>query len=888
MLHTRPSRKACTAERTQHNRISIAEVDLDASASSSKANNWALGRRWVLALFSLAIFALVIFVVHRMLAEYRWRDVLHQIRNLSGASIAVAALLSALSYLLLTGFDTLGVRYAGRSVPYGRTALISFIAYAFGHNVGVATFSGAALRYRLYSSLGLGVVDVATVVGFCSLTTFIGLATVGGSGLLLEPAVLSAGARAQPDLLRALGLAALSFAAIYILWASLAKRSISIRDWSLRPPGIAISGPQFLLAVADMVVAAAALWVLLPVDARPGLLAFSSVYAAAVLAGLVSSVPAGLGVFESVMLVLLPTIPPDRLLGSLVVYRLVYYWAPLGIATLMFLFVEAWRQRAVIGRVHAVASTYIKPIAPQLAGVLIFVSGAVLLVSGATPAIDARLRSLHHLVPLPILELSHLVGSVVGLGLLVVARGLFRRLAAAYHLTFWLLVVGAAASLLKGFDFEEAAVLSTVLLVLYLGRDAFYRPAALMSLRFSPPWIVSIVVVLTVTTWLGFFAHRHMEYSSDLWWTFATHADAPRVLRALLVIGVIASGLILANWFAPAPVEETTTNDADLERAATILPRSSDSLANVVLSRDKRLLFHGERDAFIMYQVVNRSWIALGDPIGTPERQEELVWQFRELCDRYDGRTVFYHVTPERLSLYVDAGLSLIKLGEEARVPLAGFSLEGGARADLRQARRRAERDGASFGIIPVEHVRSMLPQLRAVSDAWLRDKATNEKGFSIGSFTEDYLARFPCAVVRAEGAIVAFANVWASGDREELSVDLMRFVPDAPRSAMDYLFIELMLWGKQAGFKWFNLGMAPLSGLETHALAPAWHRVGNFVFKYAEQFYNFEGLRRYKEKFDPVWRPRYMAFPGGLALPRVLLDVSTLISGGVRELVSK
>jgi phosphatidylglycerol lysyltransferase len=782
----------------------------------------------------------------------------------------------------------LGLKYAGRDVPFRRTALISFIAYAFGHNVGVAAFSGAALRYRLYSSLGLGVVDVATVVGFCSLTTFLGLATVGGSGLLLEPRVVVTASKLHADLVQAIGVVVLVAAALYLSWAILARRSFTVRDWSLKPPGVRIALPQLVLAVADIAIASSVLWTLLPPDARPSLLAFSGAYAAAVLAGLVSSVPAGLGVFESVMLLLLPTIPGDQLLGCLVVYRVVYYWAPLAIATTMFVVVEAWRQRAVIGRVNALASVYVKPIAPQLAGVLIFVSGAVLLVSGATPAIDARLRSLHHFVPLPVLELSHLVGSVVGLGLLVVARGLFRRLSAAYHLTFWLLVVGAAASLLKGFDFEEATVLATVLLVLYWGRAAFYRPAALGTLRFSPPWIVSIVIVLTVTSWLGFFAYRHIEYTNDLWWTFATHADAPRVLRALLITGVIASALILMNWFAPATAENIVPTAEDLQKAAAVVPQCPDSLANAVMSGDKRLLFHEQGDAFIMYQVVNRSWIALGDPVGAQERQEELVWQFRELSDRHAGRTVFYHVTPERLSLYVDAGLSLVKLGEEARAPLAEFSLEGSGRADLRQAKRRAERDGASFGIIPIEHVPSMLPQLRAVSDAWLHDKATQEKGFSIGSFEEDYLARFPIAVVRAEGSIVAFANIWASGNLEELSVDLMRFVPDAPRSTMDYLFIELMLWGRRQGYRWFNLGMAPLSGLETHALAPAWHHVGNFIFKYAEQFYNFEGLRHYKSKFDPTWRPRYLAFPGGLALPGVLLDVSTLISGGMRALVSK
>jgi phosphatidylglycerol lysyltransferase len=134
----------------------------------------------------------------------------------------------------------------------------------------------------------------------------------------------------------------------------------------------------------------------------------------------------------------------------------------------------------------------------------------------------------------------------------------------------------------------------------------------------------------------------------------------------------------------------------------------------------------------------------------------------------------------------------------------------------------------------------------------------------------------------------VAFANLWPTITREELSVDLMRYSQLAPKGVMDYLFVEVMLWGKAQGYQWFNLGMAPLSGLEQHPLAPIWHRVGNLVFDVGGHFYNFEGLRRYKEKFLPVWEPRYLAAPGGLALPRVLLDVTSLIAGGLREIVSK
>jgi phosphatidylglycerol lysyltransferase len=165
--------------------------------------------------------------------------------------------------------------------------------------------------------------------------------------------------------------------------------------------------------------------------------------------------------------------------------------------------------------------------------------------------------------------------------------------------------------------------------------------------------------------------------------------------------------------------------------------------------------------------------------------------------------------------------------------------------------------------------------------------KNTAEKRFSLGYFDERYVANFDIGVVRSKGAVVAFANLWRGGVTE-LSVDLMRYNEGAPKGVIDYMLIECMLWGKAKGFKWFNLGMAPLSGLEEHALAPAWHKLGRMVQRYGENFYNFEGLRKYKEKFDPVWRPRYLAAPDGLAMAGALLDVTALISGGVRNVLRK
>ena len=191
---------------------------------------------------------------------------------------------------------------------------------------------------------------------------------------------------------------------------------------------------------------------------------------------------------------------------------------------------------------------------------------------------------------------------------------------------------------------------------------------------------------------------------------------------------------------------------------------------------------------------------------------------------------MFYEVGEENLSLYLDLGLRPLKFGEEARVDLRALTLEGGARKEQRHLLRHVEREGGVFEILSAEQAAPRMSELEQVSNAWLRDKNTREKAFSLGAFVPEYLRNFPVAVLRREGRIVAFANVLLAADHEELSPDLMRYGPGAPSGSMEYLFLQLMLWGKQEGFRWFNLGMAPLSGLESRNLAPMWHRIGAFV----------------------------------------------------------
>jgi phosphatidylglycerol lysyltransferase len=844
--------------------------------------------RWIGPIAALAVFGAVAYVLHREIANLHIRDIFHELRSIPATNIAAALLITALSYWVLSFYDFLGLRYVRKTMPYARMVFTSFIAYAFGHNLGLAAFTGAAIRLRLYASAGLTAIDVVTVQGFCSLTSGIGLATLGGLSLLLEPQQLHDAVRLPLWWTRIVGAALLCLVAAYAVGSIFFRKPLELRGWQLRIPRPAISFPQIALGLLDLGIASTVLYVLLPDNANINFLAFLGAYAAAVTAGIVSHVPGGIGVFETVIILAIPQVPASQLLGSMLVYRGVYYLVPLAVAALLFGLKELEARRSSIARAHELMSLYLAPVVPQVAGTLIFVSGAVLLVSGATPAMDTRIDTLYRILPLGVIEVSHLAGSAIGVGLIVLARALFRRVQVAYHISFWLLVAGIVASLLKGLDFEEGIILAVVLGVLTLGKRAFYRPTSILEERFTPAWAVSVAGVIAAAVWILMLAYRHVEYSRELWWTFAFDANAPRALRATLVVVLLATTFLLLNLLQPARPEPAVATDEDIERARKIINRADLTIANAALSGDKRLLFNDAGDAFVMYQVNGRSWIALGDPVGPRGKCEELVWRFRELSDRHGGRTVFYQARGERLPLYVDLGLAALKIGEEARVPLQDFSLEGPARAGLRSDHRRAARGGASFEIVMPDQVPALLPALRKISDAWLAEKSTAEKRFSVGAFTEKYVANFPIALVRTEGSPSAFANLWPSGTKDELSIDLMRFGPDAPRSAMDYLFIELMLWARAQGYRWFNLGMAPLAGLERHPLAPAWHRVGNFVFRHGEHFYNFEGLRRYKAKFDPVWEPRYLVAPGGVALPRILIDVSVLIAGGMKELFAR
>ena len=527
-------------------------------------------------------------------------------------------------------------------------------------------------------------------------------------------------------------------------------------------------------------------------------------------------------------------------------------------------------------------------VVPRLLAMITFVAGALLLFSGATPAVAARIHSLDAWIPLPIIEVSHFAASLAGVMLLILARGVERRLDAAYHLTIGLLVATIFLSLLRALDIEQALVLALMLAVFIPSRKYFYRKSSLVEERFSAPWIAAILLVALGSIGLGLVSYANLHVSTETFLRFTTHAQAARFLRASA--GVLATLIVFAvlRLIRTARMPLPRPTQAELQVAHEIVGSYPQAAAQLAFLGDKSILFNSSKTGFIMYGVHGRSWVSLGDPVSSTHDATELIQSFIQLVDQHGGWAVFYKVSPQLLYLYLDYGLDVVKLGEEARVSLADFSLEGSTRKNLRRVWRKMVDDGYSFEMVQPSQVPAILPELRVVSDEWIRQKKTREKAFSLGAFTDSYVLRYPIGVARKDGRIVAFSNAWVSGNKVEIEADLMRYTGDAPPGIMRYVLIEMMLWAQKQGFSWFNLGMASLSGLSVHRGAPFWNQIAVTMRGYGERFYNFQGIREFKQWFHPKWEPLFLVSPGGALRPVILTNIASLISGDLQGVVSK
>jgi len=586
--------------------------------------------------------------------------------------------------------------------------------------------------------------------------------------------------------------------------------------------------------------------------------------------GLASLVPGGFGSADAFWIARLP-LATSVATAALLAYRLIYYVIPWAMASLLLL---SWATHRATKRLE---------LARRLLAGFVGAAGLLILLSAASFSIRSRFALLNEYVPLPVVEVSHLAAAATGILLLVLARGMSRGYRAALNSTVVLLLMGVVFSVLKGLDWEEAVVLALVALLAASQRPLFTR-------RGRGDWVESRDVGVAFLALLVFIIFGTIAYRvrtptvSDIG-TFRSvqwaEVERNRFLRsATTLILVMSAGA--AYVLMRVPVRFRRLGDKELARALEMHAElGGDTNAMLVASGDKDLFVDRDR-GFCLYRTIGPYLVVFSDPVvRAPADRGAFLNALFDHAGNLDRRPVFYQISLNWIPPLHDRGYAFFKLGEEAQVSLERFTLEGHAGKEYRQFLRRAERDGVRFRVLPPYEVERVLPELSAISATWLENKRVRERQFSIGFFDPDYLGRFPCAVVEDKsGRIIAFANMLLGPKNEELSIDLMRHLDDAPR-VMDFMFTSLFLYGKERGYQRFNMGMAPLSSVGEIRGAHTRERLANLFSQHGETWYNFQGLRLYKEKFGPEWVPRYMAYQNAWEWPVAIAHVSALIAGG-------
>ncbi len=845
--------------------------------------------KFILPLSGAVILSVALVFLYKELGNYHLGEIIQKLIEFPKGRLLAAVLVTALSYFAVTFYDLLAFRYIKQKLAYSRIFFTSLVSYIFGNNIGMSVLSSGTVRFRFYSAAGISSLDIVKIITFTATTFWIGIISLAGIVFVIEPVTIPAILHIPFVSLRPFGALLLCIVALYITLTVFYKKTFYFKEWEIEIPDWKIGLGQIAVSFIDWSIAGLVLYFLLPDTIHLSYIAFIPVFLLAQISGLISHVPGGVGVFETViMLMLSGQGGTSDIFSSLILYRFVYYLCPFAVGLVLFITAEISVTLGAVKKAASFALKWAPLIFPGVLAILIFISGAVILLSTALPNIGERMTWLNYIFPVHVMEVSHFFTALSGAGLLFLSSRIQKRLYSAYYMTIILLVSGIIFLMLSGLNYEEVTALVIALALFYPCRKFFYRRASLFDQSFSPAWGAAIATVITITIWFGLFAYKHIPYSHGLWSSFGLLNDTSRFMRGFAGVFLFFSILSLILFLRPARVRPSLPSGQDIEIVKSIIDRSGSPDGNLALLGDKYIFFNMEKTAFIMYGIQGKSWIVLGDPIGCKDDIPEIIWDFREESYKEDANLVFFEVASEYLPVYIETGMNILKIGEAAHIDLLNFNIQGSDNRGLRHSLNKTAKENYVFEIIPAENVQDLIAELKTVSDNWLGEKNTKEKQFSIGFFDEAYLKNFPMAIVKKENRIVAFANMMYTSDKGELTIDLMRHHSSAPGGIMDFLFLNIMLWGKENGFKDFNLGSVPLSGLVNKPLAPLWNRIGAVIFGYSEKFYNFQGLRSYKNKFHPDWQSRYLVYSKPLALPRSLIDIAILVSGGLKGVVSK
>lgn len=831
--------------------------------------------------FLVLISAYILYEGQKELRSIDLSKTVQMLRSFSTSTILMFTLLGLFANALMTLYDFFIASYLKLDIEKSSIFNVSFIANSINNVSGLGGLTGASIRAVFFKKSASSTDDIVKYELLVVPATGVGLSVLSGVVLLnysyIKPIIL------ENKWLMAVLLGFIAYFFIYFFIDA-------IYFWYKKQPYMGLNKDSViiklkLLAVSLLEWVSACILLYFIVYQYDKGFSFVPVlvsFTLASIAGVASMLPGGAGSFDFILLLGFKYygMNVESALAALVMYRIFYYFLPLLIGIII-----TFSKQLLAGRKTKAKNEQLKNLINRTSNFtnfflsfLVLISGIVLMTSALVPGLVERLKIAYRILSLPIMHWSNQISICVGILLIFISKEIGMKVKRSYYATLFLLFCGAAATFLKGFDYEETIVLAFVFMLLFFSKESFYRK----SLPFN--WLKTMfTVLLSLVGILIYVELRHMILV-DFLAVYRT-ARVPGMLRfnsvftgAVSYVSLVAF-IIVWQLTKPSIEKDERYESIDDEKLKTFLESNKGNfLTHLIFLRDKHIFWAQGGNVAIVFEKSHNMIVVLGDPIGNDRLFSEGITEFLNFIDEYGYKAAFYQVSDIYLPMYHDLGYVFFKLGETALVNLAEFDLQGPESRSFRNVLSRFNKDGIEFKLL--EYLPDELyDELKQVSDQWLGKR--KEMGFSLGNFDKNYLKHSPVAVVKISGTnqIVAFATVMPSYDgNKSVSLDLMRFKNDAPKNTMTFLILNLLMSYKDKNYEIFNLGMVPLNNVGNKQRAHMPEKLAYLMTLYGNHIYSFAGLRSYKAKFSPLWEPRYLAYENIMWLPSSLIEAILLI----------
>lgn len=589
-------------------------------------------------------------------------------------------------------------------------------------------------------------------------------------------------------------------------------------------------------------------------------LAIIPIFVISSIIGVISMIPGGLGSFDACMLSGLSILGLGKadVLVWLLLYRLFYYVFPFILGVVFFIHDLGHKVNRTLDEIPM---QLFRKLAHYILVGFLWFSGIMIILVATFPKLQDYNQIYSNLYGYVIYFANQVTNIIVGFILIILARGVSSRVKKSFWPTTIVFLIGSINTLWKDPSIKMLIFLSIVLLALMISKKGFYRTNFQYSwgaLGFDIMIFGAIMITYIIVGLYNMPNYQEQHHVSDMILFPSEHVWLSGLVAMFLSI-IISWGLYI---YIHDSKHTRFINNYDYKRINKLINEyGNNEVSHLAYLRDKYFYFYQEQNEdklFFMYRKMANKLIVMGEPIGDYRFINKAINAFMNDADKEGYSIVFYEINDQLTMDLHESGYDFLKFGEEGFVDLSCFSMEGKKRKSDRNLMSKFEREGYKFEEITPPFSEKIINELRNISDEWLHGR--RESGFSMGFFSEYYLNKSSVYVIRNnEGKIIAFTTNMPQGDNA--SIDLMRYSDDAPTGTMDVMFINLFKLGIEKGKSKFNLGMAPLSNVGTSRFSFIEEKIARFIYEYGYNFYSFQGLRKYKDKYASEWHSKYIAF---------------------------